>query len=107
MENEFGATPEQSPDLAVVKRFEDMLSAKTALFFDVDEFEDLIEYYNSKNETAKAIKVCDFALQQHPKTASLLVSCAQLYVSIHKPQEALRYLNLAESLDPFDIDCYL
>lgn len=106
MENDFGATPEQSPELAIVKKFEDMLSAKTALFFDVDEFEDLIDYYHSKNEAVKAIQVCDYALTQHPKTASLLVSCAQIYVSVHKPQEALKYLNLAESLEPFDIDLY-
>mgnify|MGYP000515967505 CR=1 FL=1 len=32
-----------------VQRFEKMLSQKTSLFFDVDEFENLLEYYNSKN----------------------------------------------------------
>jgi tetratricopeptide (TPR) repeat protein len=107
MENEFGLPFEDSSqEQAIVKRYEEMLSKRATFFFDVDEFEDLVNYYNEKNDASKAIDVIEYALELHPNSASLLVSKAQIYVSIHKPQEALRYLNMAENFEPFNIDLF-
>ncbi len=107
MENESNLPFEDSPQgEAIVKRYEEMLSKRANFFFDVDEFEDLVNHYNERNDAAKALDVLKYALELHPNSASLLVSCAQIYVSIHKPQEALRYLNMAESFEPFNIDLF-
>lgn len=106
MENDSGLPLENSSEQGIVKRYEEMLKRKKTFFFDVDEFEDLVQYYSEHNDTAKAIKVLNYALQLHPNSGSLLVSCAQMYVSIHKPQEALRYLNMAETFEPFNIDLF-
>ncbi|MEQ8909724.1 MAG: tetratricopeptide repeat protein [Vicingaceae bacterium] len=106
MDNSFGNFAEEPSIKAVVLKYEQMLSDKKALFFDVEEFEDLVAYYTDKNESSKALAVVEFGLKQHPQSASLLLSCAQLYVSIHKPQEALRFLNMAESFEPFNIDLF-
>ncbi len=106
MDNELNAPLENSSALAIVKRYEDMLMSKRSYFFDVDEFEEIIQHYNEKNESAKVLDVIEYAFELHPNNASLLVHCAQLYLSIHKPQEALRYLNMAESFEPFNIDLF-
>ena len=87
MENEYGFSFEDGMDItATVQRFESMLNEKTNLFFDVEEFENLLEFYNSKSNFKKSLNVAKSALEQHPSSASLLVSVAQLYASIHKPQ---------------------
>ncbi len=106
MENEAHNPFDESQEKALAWRFENMLKEKKTLFFDVDELEHLIDYYNSRNETAKAIDVVGYALEIHPNSGTLLVNCAQLYLSIHKPQEALRYLNLAESFEPFNHELF-
>lgn len=106
MENDAQLPFDESKEKALARRFESMLREKESFFFDVDELEHLIDYYNSKNETVKAMDVVKYALKLHPNSASLLVSCAQLYVAIHKPQEALRYLNSAETFEPFNRDLY-
>ena len=106
MDSEYEFSPEESSNLIVVERFEEMLSEKKSFFFDVDEFEDLLNYYNSKNNVNRALAVVKHAMQLHPDSATILVSCAQLYVAIHKPQEALRYLNLAETFEPFNIELF-
>lgn len=106
MDSEYEFSPEESSNFIVVERFEEMLSGKKTAFFDVDEFEDLLNHYNSKNNFSRSEQVVKYAMQLHPNSATILVNCAQLYVSIHKPQEALRYLNLAEKFEPFNIDLF-
>lgn len=106
MDSEYEFTSDNPSNLTSVKRFEDMLLQQKSLFFDVSEFEDIIDYYNSKNNLSRSLEAAKYGLEQHPASASLLVSCAQLYVSIHKPQEALRYLQLAESFEPFNIELF-
>ena len=104
MENENDFASERNNNDLAVQRFEDMLRNHKSLFFDVDEFEDLLDFYNSKSNYIKALEVAKLALEQHPKSSNLLTAIAQLYLSIHKPQEALKYLNLAESYEPFNFD---
>ena len=104
MDNSFESASEDSTSLIIVKRFETMLKQESSLFFDVEEFEELLNYYSSQNNYTKAMEVANHALAQHPKSACLLLGCAQIHVSIHKPQEALRYLQLAECYEPFNGD---
>ena len=50
MENEYEFSFEDGMDItATVQRFESMLNEKTNLFFDVEEFENLLEFYNFKS----------------------------------------------------------
>ena len=107
MENENDFSFENGMDITpTVERFESMLTNKTNLFFDVDEFENLLEFYNSKSNFKKSIIVAKSALNQHPLSATLLVAIAQLYSTIHKPQEALQFLNKAEAIEPFNFDLF-
>ena len=106
MENDNEFTSEEHSNLTTVRKFEDMLSQSKSFFFDVDEFEILLEHYNSKNNYSKSLDVANYALQQHPHSASLLVSVAQLHLSIHKPQAALKFLQQAEAFEPFNIELF-
>src|SRR5690606_29760966 len=89
-----------------VQRFEEMLSKNESFYLDVDEFEELVDYYLDKNDPKLALKVLEFALEQHPMTSSLMVNKAQVFVSMHKPNQALKLLNQAEAIEPYNIDLY-
>lgn len=106
MNSDFSFQPENPSEDGNVKRFEEMIRSKKDLFFDVDEFEDLVQHYSAINDTAKALKVLEYGLSQHPQSAALMLSCAQLYLSVHKPQDALKHLRKAESFEPFNIDLF-
>ena len=56
MNSDFSFQDEFFPEDNTVKRFEDMIRSKKDLFFDVDEFEDLVQHYSAVNDTAKALK---------------------------------------------------
>ncbi|MBK6752904.1 MAG: hypothetical protein IPG69_04795 [Flavobacteriales bacterium] len=61
-----------------VQRFEDMLSRNDHYFFDVEEFELIIEHYLDNNDLKKARQVLDYARQQHPGSVDLLFCEAQV-----------------------------
>ena len=42
----------------VVQRYEEMILTNGSYFFDVDEFEDLIEFYVDKNQPGKRCASC-------------------------------------------------
>lgn len=107
MENE-GDNPIEGNSISlVVQRYEEMVTNNGSYFFDVDEFEDLIEFYLDNNLPDKAFKVAEFALGQHPKSATLLLNSAQILLSVYKPQKALHYLKLAENIEPYNLDLHL
>ena len=54
-----------------VKRFEDMLGSNKPLYFDVEEFEDIIEFYIDNNNLNHANKAIEIALEQHPISDSI------------------------------------
>jgi len=52
--------------LEAVKKFERMNKNNERCFFDVIEFESIIDYYIDSNNSSKAIEVADLAAAQHP-----------------------------------------
>jgi len=93
--------------LSLVGRFEKMIQQEQHFFFDVDEFEEIIEYYFFKNEQRKAFLTINQALEQHPGATSILVKLAQFKVNAKKDREALRILKDIEQSDTADSDLHL
>lgn len=78
--------------LSLVSRFEKMIQEDQFCFFDVDEFEEIIEYYFFKNEQRKAQLTIRESLIQHPGAPSLLIKLAQYQINTKKDHEALKIL---------------
>ncbi len=78
--------------LSLVSRFEEMIQDDQFCFFDVDEFEEIIEYYFFKNEQRKALLTIRQALIQHPGAPSLMIKLAQYQINAKKDHEALKIL---------------
>ena len=90
-----------------IAKYEDMIVRKQPAFFDIHDLEDLIEYYELRLDTAKAIEVVDYALDVYPFSAALLTKKASFLMQKRKHKEALELLDKAETLEPKDLGVYL
>lgn len=107
MEDDFGAYNEGDEHQASLKRFEKMLELNEQYFFDVTEYESVIDHYLENNLSDKAEKAITFSLLQHPSATVLQLKKAQLYSNLHQPNKALEILNRIEKIEPFNQDIHL
>ena len=70
-----------------------MLTRNDHYFFDVEEFEMIIEHYLEQNDPRKAGSVLEYAKQQHPGALDLLFCEAHLLMSTGKLNKALEVLD--------------
>ena len=92
---------------ALVKRFEEMINSSGQAYFDVEEFEDIIDFYFFKNNINKAYKAIDYASEQHPNSVVFMLRKAQLYASANKSEKALDLLRKVEVIDPFNSELFM
>ncbi len=96
------------PYIAVlVQKFERMLDKEEAGFFDVNDLEDIIDYYLDKNILKKARDTINYALRIHPVSSTILVRKAFLYILLKKNDKALQILSEAEAIDYTDFEIYI
>jgi tetratricopeptide (TPR) repeat protein len=67
-----------------LSRFESMLKTNTVLFFDSEEFEEIINYYMDNGKIALAKKATKLALEQHPTSVSLKLFQVEMYIFENK-----------------------
>jgi tetratricopeptide (TPR) repeat protein len=84
----------------LIDKFERMMDDRRALFFDVHEFESMVDHYLMKGQLKKALKTTIIGMEQHPMNASLPIKRAQVLTAFNRPEEALQILDKAESLEP-------
>ena len=77
----------------LLERFNNMLNEDTRYFFDVEEYEDLIDHYMGSNDMAKCATAIRIAIEQYPDQSGILIRQAQLLVSSNKAEKALRILS--------------
>ena len=83
--------PYSDPEtLQLARRFEQMVKEDQQYFFDLDEFEELIDYYLFNNEIRKAESCIAIALEQYPSETGLLLKKAQFLISTDKNEKALK-----------------
>lgn len=75
--------------IALVKRFEEMLESNASYFFDVDQFEVIVDFYSERNHVKKALHVLQYAQQLFPDSIQLLLREAQLFASSGKLSRAV------------------
>jgi tetratricopeptide (TPR) repeat protein len=83
-----------------IKRYEQFLSGTANGYFDVEELENIVEYYLSHGRTKDCTKVIDFGLKLHPNNSALKTKRAKIYLITGDDKKAFRVLDsLAESTD--------
>jgi len=99
--------PERDDQQDCVERYEAMLDRNDRYFFDVEEFELIIEHYLDRNDLRKAKDVLDFAYQQHPGSQDLLFCEAHLMMSMGKLTRALTVLDTIARMEPLNEEVHM
>ena len=91
----------------LVNRFEEMLKNNTQYFFDVFEFESIIDYYIESNKANNALNVVQYAVQQHPGSLSIKLKKAQVLIDKGQASQALQLIEQIENIETSNSDVYL
>lgn len=105
--NEFDDNNIGNEFTALIERYEGMQGDEQVLFFEEEEFEWIVEYYETRNELSKALDAVDHAIRQYPFSEGFLIKKAELFFESKDPKKALDFLDKAEVLDSGDIEIYL
>ncbi|MFZ9387101.1 MAG: tetratricopeptide repeat protein [Chitinophagaceae bacterium] len=103
--NPFREDREQIREL--LKQFENLKNGRQHSFIDEDSFEKIINYFQEKEDLGKAMEAAEFASEQYPYSAQLLIKKADILLANRHYQEALTVLEQAELFDSRDINLFI
>ncbi len=90
-----------------VKRFEQMIRNNANAYFDVHEFENIIDYYIDINRFNDALKASEIALEQHPNAGPIHIKRIQVLINKGEPVQALKLLAQIEQIESSNSDFYI
>lgn len=90
-----------------LSKFESMLKTNNVLFFDSDEFENIIHYYLEKGKISLAKKAIKLGLEQHPSSITLKLFKIEIYIFEDNFELADELLNELYALEPMNEDIYI
>jgi tetratricopeptide (TPR) repeat protein len=88
-------------------KFESMLKTNNVLFFDSNEFENIIHHYLENGKIALTKKAIKLGLEQHPSSVSLQLFQVEIYVIENKFDLANDLLDKLYELEPSNEDIYI
>ncbi|MGI6339755.1 MAG: tetratricopeptide repeat protein [Bacteroidales bacterium] len=98
-EEKFGLSFEEEIQ-RVVGKYEEMKKNNENYFFDVIEFETIIDFYIDSNNSIKAYEAATLASEQHPNSVSIQLRNARVMLDKGRAVEALRILKRLENIEP-------
>ncbi len=84
----------------LIKRFEDHLRKKKAEFFDLDAYEQIIDYYMFRSKHNKALQAVNQAISQYPFSTELITVKAQILSNLEEFDQALTFLTKLTPCNP-------
>ena len=84
----------------LIERFEDQLRQNQAGFFDVDELEEIADYYLETGQLQRALLAIDMGGDLHPYATTFAVKRARYFVASHQLDLAKEAIQTAEGLSP-------
>ena len=90
-----------------LSKFESMLKTNKVLFFDSEEFEDIILHYLDMGKANLAKKALKLALEQHPKSTGLKLVQVEMLVYDDKIEQAEKLLNELYAIEPTNEEIYI
>lgn len=90
-----------------IARFEKMQRERAKSYFDVNEFEDIIDYYLATNRLRKASDAIKLGLSQHPGSVSIQHKEAQLLIDKGHIKESLRILKRISSVESSNYEVFI
>lgn len=103
---EFSPNDEQNYSYSLNK-FESMLKTNNVLFFDSNEFENIIHHYLDNGKIALAKKAIKLGLEQHPTSVSLKLFQIEILSFENKLEDAEELLDNLYDLEPNNEEVYI
>ncbi|WP_055445425.1 tetratricopeptide repeat protein [Lacinutrix himadriensis] len=88
-------------------KFESMLKTNNVLFFDSEEFENIIHHYLNQGKVALAKKAIKLGLEQHPTSVNLRLFKVEVYIFENELTKADKLLNELHNLEPQNEEIYI
>ncbi|SEQ50166.1 Tetratricopeptide repeat-containing protein [Hyunsoonleella jejuensis] len=88
-------------------KFESMLKTNHVLFFDSEEFENIIHHYLNQGKIALAKKAIKLGLEQHPTSINLRLFKVEVFVFENNLDEADKLLNRLYQLEPHNEEIFI
>ncbi|MES2795706.1 MAG: tetratricopeptide repeat protein, partial [Bacteroidota bacterium] len=102
LSNDFGRNQDEV-NLNIL-RFEKMLENNQNEYFDLVNYEQIIEFYLEENKVSKALEACNLALESFPFSLEVTLHKAQILANYNKLNEALGLLEELQLMYPSDKD---
>jgi tetratricopeptide (TPR) repeat protein len=96
----------EDPANELVERLENKLHARESFYFDVEDYELIIDHYLQEEDLEKCFLVLQNAMEQHPNTISLSLRQVQFLISKNNTEKALSILKEVEAIEPNNRDIY-
>lgn len=84
----------------LVNRYEQMLASNASYYFDVDQFEEIIEYYCDASKFYKALEVIEYAYTLFPDNTTIMLRETQILAGMGHLTRALNRLKSLEKFEP-------
>ncbi len=97
---------DDNENLSLLK-FESMLKTNNILFFDANEFENIINHYLDIGKIALAKKAIKLGLNQHPNATNLKLFQVEIYVFENQLDLAEALLNKLHYIEPSNEEIYI
>lgn len=91
----------------LLNKWEDMLKNKKKYFFDVFEFENIIDYYIDIDKANNALKAINLASEQHPNSINIQIKKAQVLIDKGYASQALKIIENIELIESSNSDVYI
>jgi len=87
--------------IACVHRYESQMGRERPGFFDVSEFEMIIDHYLSNNEVRRAHAVLENARRQHPDSVEISFCEGLVHMGMGRLNKALEIFDALERIEPY------
>ncbi|MCD2423354.1 tetratricopeptide repeat protein [Niabella pedocola] len=91
----------------LLQRYENLKNGQSASYLEEEEFERIINYFESREAFKKALQATETAIEQFPYSAGLLIKKADLVLNNRAYDIALELLDKASIFDGNNIDIYI
>ncbi|UPL48570.1 tetratricopeptide repeat protein [Hymenobacter sublimis] len=89
---------------ATVRRFEQMVALNEPVFFDLADFENIIDHYTTTTQYEKALQACEAGIAQYPFSTELLIDRSQVLAMKGEYAAASSQIEDVALLDPDNPD---
>jgi tetratricopeptide (TPR) repeat protein len=98
---------EESETLDVLKRYHNMIIKRNHSFFDLYEYECIIDFFTEQYNYKDALDAVCHAIRQHPKASSMKLRYAQLLIETGRPGKALGIIKVIGDIEFQNFELYL